>query len=118
MCLVVEYFKKSVKSDYLGVIICNWWRRVRKSGYSLPKMQNTLKIHTKTPKTQDFRQKLYSLSILHAQYTENSGHLMIFFQKIGKFAKLSVQLTSNFTLLVENSEKSEFSAKWERIFKY
>ena len=51
-------------------------------------MQNTLQIHMKTPKNRDFRQKSHSLSILHAEYTKNSGQLMWFFQKIGKFAKL------------------------------
>ena len=32
MCLVVEYSEKSVKSDYLEVIICIWWRKVQKIG--------------------------------------------------------------------------------------
>ena len=32
MCLVVDYSEKSVKSDYFGVIIYNWWRKVRKIG--------------------------------------------------------------------------------------
>ena len=32
MCLVVNYSEKSVKSDYFGVIIYNWWRKVRKIG--------------------------------------------------------------------------------------
>ena len=32
MCLVVDYSKKLVKSDYFGVIICNWWRKVQKIG--------------------------------------------------------------------------------------
>ena len=32
MYLVVDYSEKSVKSDYLGVIIYIWWREVRKIG--------------------------------------------------------------------------------------
>ena len=32
MCLVVDYSEKSVKSDYFGVIIYNWWRKVQKIG--------------------------------------------------------------------------------------
>ena len=43
---------------------------------------------------------------------------MRFFQKIGKLAIFSIELTSNLTNWVENSEKSEFSAKPARIFKY
>ena len=37
MCIVVKNSEKSVKSDYFGPIICNWWRRFQKSGYSLSK---------------------------------------------------------------------------------
>ena len=58
MCLVVDYSEKSVKSDYLGVIICNWWRKVQKLGYSLTKMLITLEIYTKTPNTRDFCQTI------------------------------------------------------------
>ena len=76
MCLVVEYSKKSVKSDYLGVIISIWWRKVQKSGYLLHKMQNTLQIHTKTQKNWDLPHKLHSLSILQPEYTEKLGHSM------------------------------------------
>ena len=32
MCLVVDCSEKLVKSGYLGVIICNWWRKVGKIG--------------------------------------------------------------------------------------
>ena len=42
---------------------------------------------------------------------KNLGHSMRFFQKIGKFALFSVELTSKLTIGVENSEKSDFSVK-------
>ena len=51
-------------------------------------MLNTLSIDMKTLNIQDFPQKLHSLSILSAEYSENSGHSVQFFQKIGKFAIL------------------------------
>ena len=57
MCLVVDCSEKSVKSHYFGVIIYNWWRKIRKIGYSLIKMLISLKIYTKTPNTQDFHNK-------------------------------------------------------------
>ena len=52
------------------------------------------------------------------QNTPKNWDIQCNFSDIGKFAKLSVQLTSNLIFLVENSEKSVFSAKRERIFKY
>ena len=78
----------------------------------------TLEIHTKTPNTWDFHQKFIQFEHFYAEYTKNLGHSMRFFQKIGKFAKLSIQLTPNLAIWIENSEKSEFSAKRVRIFKY
>ena len=32
MCLVVDYSEKLVKSDYFGVIVYKWWRKVQKIG--------------------------------------------------------------------------------------
>ena len=62
-------------------------------------MLNTLSIDMKTPNIQDFPQKLYSLSILCAEYSKNSGHLVQFFQKIGKFAIFCVQILTILTYL-------------------
>ena len=92
MCLVVDCSKKSVKSDYFGVIVYNWWRKVRKSGYSLIKTLISLKIYTKTPNTRDFRHKSSQSKRFYAEYTENSGYSMRFFQKIGKIAVIGVIL--------------------------
>ena len=64
----------------------------------------------KTPKNWDLRHKITQFKRFQAEYTENSGHSMRVFQKIGKFAIFSRQLTSNLTNWVENSEKSDFSA--------
>ena len=52
--------RKSVNSDYFGVIIYNWWRKVRKIGYSLYKTLILLKVHMNTPNIRDFRSKTYS----------------------------------------------------------
>ena len=74
MCLVVDYSEKLGKSDYLGVIICIWWRRVQKIGiFAAQNAKHTANPH-KDPR--DFPQKLHSLSILRAEYTENSGQSM------------------------------------------
>ena len=71
----------------------------------------SLEIHMKTPNTRDFRHKILQFEHFYAEYTENSGHSMRFFRKIGKFAIFSIELTSNLTIWVEKSEKSEFSVK-------
>ena len=84
MCLVVDYSKKLVKSDYFGVIICNWWRKVRKLAYSLSKMLISIQITTKTPNIRDFRHNNSKFDRVHAEYTKNSGYSMRFFRKIGK----------------------------------
>ena len=76
MCLVVDCSEKSVKSDYFGVIIYNWWRKVRKIGifanqnayftknlYEDPEYSGIFAIKThnssvlmqNTPKTRDIR---------------------------------------------------------------
>ena len=81
-------------------------------------MQNTLQIYMNTLKNWDLCHKITQFKHFQEEYTENSGHLMRVFRKIEKFAIFSRQLTSNLTNWVENSEKSDFSAKWIRIFKY
>ena len=74
-------------------------------------MPISLKIYTKTPNTQDFHHKNSQFKRFQAEYTENLGHLMRFFQKIRKIALFYVKLTINLTIWVENSEKSDFSGK-------
>ena len=75
----------------------------------------SLKIYTKTPNTQDFCNKIHKFERFHAEYTENLGYSIGFFQKIGKFALTSIKLNTYLTISVENSEKSEFSLKQVRI---
>ena len=65
----------------------------------------------KTPNTRDFHHKILQFERFYAEYTENSGHSMRFFRKIGKFAIFGIKLTSNLTIWVENSEKWDFSVK-------
>ena len=110
MCLFVNYSEKSVKSDYLGVIICNWWRRVRKIGIFAAQNAKYTENSYEDPKKLGFLPKLHSLSVLHAEYTENSDIRCDFSKKLGNSQQLSVQLTSKLTILVENSEKLKFSA--------
>ena len=88
MWIVVKYSEKSVKSYYFGVISVFGGEDSEKLGYLLNKMLNTLSIDMKTLNIWDFPQKLHSSSILCAEYSKNSGHLVRFFQKIGKFAIL------------------------------
>ena len=99
-------------------IICNWWRKVRKIRIFANQNAYYTGNSYEDPKNSGFSPKLYRLSIFHAEYTKNLGHLMRFFRKIRKFTKLSVQLISSLTFLIENSKKSEFSAKWVQTFKY
>ena len=75
-----------------------------------------LKIYMKTPNTRDFPTNNSKLEPFHAEYTENSGYLMRFFQKIGKFALFGIKLAIKLTIWVENSEKLDFSLKQVRIF--
>ena len=65
----------------------------------------------KTLKNWDLCHKITQFKHFQVEYTKKSGHLMRVFQKIGKFAIFSRQLTSNLTNWVENSKKSDFSAK-------
>ena len=97
MCLVVKYSEKLVKSDYLGVIICIWWRKVKKIGLFATQNAKYTANSCEDPKNRDLPHKLHSLSILQAEYTEKSGHSCDFPKKFGKFIKLGIQLSSNLT---------------------
>ena len=111
MCLVVDYSEKSVKSDYLGVIICNWWRKVQKIGIFANQNAYFTRNSYEYPKYSGFSPKIIQFEHFYAEYTENSGHLMRFFRKIGKIAIFSIKLISNLTIWEENSNKSDFSVK-------
>ena len=63
MCLVVNYSEKLVKSDYFGVIIYNWWRKVQKIGIFAIQNAILLKVHTNNPNIRDFRFKNIQWSI-------------------------------------------------------
>ena len=67
------------------------------------------KIDRKTPNIRDFPQKITQLSILCVKYSENSGQLVRFFQKIGKFTILCTNNHKSNIFVGENSEKLEFS---------
>ena len=106
MCLVVDYSEKSVKSDYFGVIVYNWWRKVRKIGIFADQDAYFTKNLHETPNTRDFRHKSLNYSIFYAEYTKNSGYSMRFFRKIGKFAIIGVKLTLKPNNLGRKLEKS------------
>ena len=65
----------------------------KKLEYSLTKMLISLENITKTLNTRDFLPKFIYLEPLYAEYTKNLGHSMRFFQKIGKIAIFSIELT-------------------------
>ena len=79
MCIVVVYSETSVNLIILGLYSVFGGEDSKKMGYLLSKMLNTLSMDTKTPNIQDFPQKLHSLSVLSAEYSDNSGHLVRFF---------------------------------------
>ena len=94
MCLVVDYSEKSVKSDYFGVIVYNWWRKVRKIRiFTDQNAYFTKNLHEGPRILRIFAIKIPNLSIVHAEYTENSGYSMRFFRKIGKFAIIGIKST-------------------------
>ena len=71
----------------------------------------SLEINNADPEYSGFSPKIIQLECFYAEYSENLGHLMRVFRKIGKFAIFSIKLTSILTIWVENSEKSEFFSK-------
>ena len=117
MCLVVDYSEKSVKSDYFGVIIYNWWRKVRKIGIFAKQNAYLLKIHTNNPNIWDFRFKNIQWSVFQAEYTKKSGYSMVFFRKIGKITVLHTKLTTSISLVGRKIRKIGFYDKTDTIFK-
>ena len=88
----------------------------KNSGYLLPKMQNTLKIHMKTPKFGNFA-KIKQFKAFYMQNTPKTWDIQCdFSEKSGNSQKLSVQLTSNLTVLVENSKKIGIFSKTGKNF--
>ena len=104
MCLVVNYSEKSVKSDYFGVIIYNWWRKVRKIGIFAIQNAYFAESSYEQPEYSDFRFKTYSGAFLQAEYTEKLGIFDEIFRKIRKITILQL-------IGVENSENSDFLLK-------
>ena len=104
----------------MGVIICNWWRKVQKIGiFANQNAYFTGLINMETPNTQDFRHKnSYSLSIFMQNTPKTWEIRWDFSEKSGKLALFSIELTPNLTIWVENSEKSDFSVKQVWIFKH
>ena len=80
MCLVVEYSKKLVKSDYLGVVICNWWRRVQKIGIFADQNAKYTENSYEDPKTWDFHQN-YTAQAFFMQNTPKNWDIRCDFSK-------------------------------------
>ena len=76
-----------------------------------------LKVHTNTPNIRDFRSKTYSRVFLQAEYTKNSGYLMRFFRKIGKFVIIGEKLGLKTNKLGRKLRKIEFFAKTVDVLK-
>ena len=91
MCLVVDCPEKSVKSDYFGVIIYNWWRKVRKIGIFADQNVYFPKNLHEDPEYSGFLPlNIPNLSIVHAEYTKNSGYSMRFFRNNQENSQLLV----------------------------
>ena len=116
MCLVVDYSKKSVKSDYFGVIIYNWWRKVQKIGIFAIQNAYFAESSYEHPNIRDFRFKTCSGAFLHAEYTENSGYLMVFFRKIGKITISHTKLISSIKFGGRKLRKIGFFTKTSNVF--
>ena len=118
MCLVVDYSEKLVKSDYFGVIIYNWWRKVRKIGIFSIKNAYFTESSYEHPKYSGFSiQKNIQWSVFQAEYTEKSGHSMVFFRKIGKITIFHTKLTTSISLVGRKIRKIGFYDKTGTIFK-
>ena len=77
----------------------------------------SLKIHTKIPNTRDFRYKNSQSKRFYAEYTENLGYSMKFFQKIRKIAVISVILIKKSDNLGRKLRKIGFFAKTNMNFR-
>ena len=117
MCLVVDYSEKSVKSDYFGVIIYNWWRKVRKIGiFADQNTYFTRNLHEDPEYSGFFAIKIPNLGVVHAEYTKYSGYSMRFFRKIGKFAIIGVKLALKPNKLGRKLQKIGFFTKTSTYF--
>ena len=70
-----------------------------------------LKVHTNNLNIRDFRFKTYSGAFLQAEYTENLGYLMVFFQKIGKITVFHTKLYSSSNIKGRKIQKIGFFGK-------
>ena len=77
----------------------------------------SLKIYTKTLNTWDFRNKNSQSERFHAEYTKNLGYSIRFFQKIGKFALISIKLNIKPNNLGRKLRKVRFFAKISTNFR-
>ena len=133
MCLVVNYSEKSVKSDYFGVIIYNWWRKDRKirifakqnayfteSSYEHPKysgfsIQKPTVGHFSGRIHQKIR-KIRKITVFHTKLISSINIVGRKFRKIGFYGKtstnfkpFSLQLIAQVTIIVEHTENSHNS---------
>ena len=73
MCLVVDCSEKSVKSGYFGVIIYNWWRKVRKIGiFTYQNAHFTKNLH-EDPKYLGFSPQKLTIRVFFMQNTPKLG---------------------------------------------
>ena len=81
MCLVVEYSEKLVKSDYLGVIICNWWRRVQKIGIFTAQNTKYTKNSYEDSKKSGFWPKITQFKCFTCRIHQKLGTFVVIFSK-------------------------------------
>ena len=112
MCLVVEYSEKLVKSDYLGVIICIWWRKVQKIGIFAAQNAKHIANSSEDPEKSGSSPKTTQFKHFTCRIHQKIGTFDVIFPKNQGIHK--TWYTTNFksnNLWWKNSKKSEFSAK-------
>ena len=94
-----------VKSDYFGVIICIWWRKVQKFGIFTPQNAKHTANSYKDPENWEFP-KNYTVYTFYEQNTLINWDIRCDFPKNLEIHKLSIQLTSNLTICGEKTPKN------------
>ena len=112
MCLVVEYSEKLVKSDYLGVIICIWWRKVQKIGIFANQNAKYTTNSYEDPKKRDLPHKITQFKHFSSRIHQKIRTFVVIFLENWKTHKTwyTTNPKSN-NLQWRNSKNRKFSAK-------
>ena len=87
MCLVVDYSEKSVKSGYLGVIICIWWRKVQRIGiFTAQNAKHTANLYEDPEKSGSYP-KITQFKHFTCRIHQKLGTFNVMFPKIREIHK-------------------------------